>query len=98
MTEHVVVVTQGKDVQKTLFWGIFAAIITVHFIGWVVAAVVLFFTAFGMYLMFLRHRAHEEAAAADRAAIIARADEQRRWYESGDPRWITGDGNEGSVG
>lgn len=82
-TVHVVVEDRKAGIQRTLFWGIFAAILVAYFWQWALAITVVSVLGCAIYVT-----AHNRRAA--QAALAARADEQTRWIATGDPRGVYG--------
>lgn len=85
MTDQTITVNvnQGPTLQQHVFWVVFLGILAVMFWKWVVPIVLTAAVAYWAYASIQRN-------AAAQAEIRARADQQRNWFEQGDPRALFG--------
>lgn len=61
----------------------------------VVLGLVLWAVVKAVPIAYREHRTQQALRSRERAEIAARADRQRVWFESGDPRWLTGERMQG---
>jgi hypothetical protein len=57
---------------------------------WVLAGLVLWAVVKAAPIAYREHRTERQGRRARAEGLRARADRQREWFESGDPRWVTG--------
>ena len=83
MTEHRIIIEQETPLQRKVFWVMFFLILTVMFWKWAVGILFVAGLTWGIWYTVRNSQ-------LERAAMLARADQQRTWYDQQDPRFLHG--------